>query len=160
MSSITISLITFMVVCGGAALGMALPSILPQHQLDADSRDAVKLGMALVSTMVALVLGLLIGSAKSSLDTQNGELTEMSSRIVLLDRVLAHYGPETREVRNDLRSAIARTLDMVSTKEADDTPGVELFTNSERAAHETRAPERQECACLRDAPARQQRLYR
>jgi Protein of unknown function (DUF4239) len=131
MSSVAISLIAFMVVCAGAVLGMTLPSILPQHHLDADSRDAVKLGMALVSTMVALVLGLLIGSAKSSLDTQNSELTEMSSRIVLLDRVLVFYGPETREARDDLRRSIARTLDMVSTKQANHTSGVDLFTDSE-----------------------------
>ncbi|MGC2735444.1 MAG: hypothetical protein WA212_16240 [Candidatus Acidiferrales bacterium] len=130
MGSIGISLITFMIICGGAVLGMALPSILPQHSLDADSRDAVKLGMALVSTMVALVLGLLIGSAKSSLDTQNAELTEMSSRIVLLDRLLALYGPETKEARDDLRGYIARVLDMVSTKEADGTSGVDLFPDN------------------------------
>ena len=93
MSSIAISLITFAFVFGGAMLRMALRSILPQHHLDADSRDVVKLGMALIATMCALVLGLLIGSAKLSLDTQNTELTEMSSRIVLLDRV--HTPPST-----------------------------------------------------------------
>ena len=113
MSSIAISLITFAFVFGGAMLGMALRSILPQHHLDADSRDVVKLGMALIATMCALVLGLLIGSAKSSLDTQNTELTEMSSRIVLLDRVLAHYGAETKEVRDELRSFVVSALDMV-----------------------------------------------
>ncbi len=131
MSSIAASLITFMIVFGGAMLGMALPSNFPQHRWDTDSKDVVRLGMALAATMAAFVLGLLIASAKSSLDTQNNELTEMSSNIVFLDRALAFYGPETREARDDLRSSVAHTLDMVSTKEAGHDSGVDLFTNSE-----------------------------
>jgi len=131
MSSIAISLVTFAFVFGGALLGMALRSILPQHNLDVDSKDVVKLGMALVATLAALVLGLLIASAKSSLDTQNNELTEMSSRVVLLDRVLAHYGPETKEARDALRSSIARTLDLGLGREEAHTAGVEQQSSGE-----------------------------
>jgi hypothetical protein len=111
MSSIAISLIVFACVFGGALFGMFLRPALPQHHLSADSKDVVKLGMGLVATMSALVLGLLVASAKSSYDAQNGALTEMSSKVVLLDRVLAHYGPETKEVRDLLRGAIADFLD-------------------------------------------------
>ncbi len=112
MSSITISLITFAFVFGSAMLGMTLRSILPPSHFDADSKDVVKLGMGLVATLAALVLGLLTASAKSSLDTQNTELTEMSSKIVMLDRVLAHYGPDAQEARIQLRRAIVGTLDL------------------------------------------------
>ncbi len=100
-------------------LGMTLRSILPPRHFDADSKDVVKLGMGLVATLAALVLGLLTASAKSSLDTQNTELTEMSSKIVMLDRVLAHYGPDAQEARIQLRRAIVGTLDLgASTDEA------------------------------------------
>jgi hypothetical protein len=118
MSSIAISLITFAFVFGGALLGMALRAVLPQNDLTADSRDVVKLGMGLIATMAALVLGLLIASAKSSFDMQNAELTEMSSRVVLLDRVLAHYGPEAEEARIELRSSVVHTLDTLFSKDA------------------------------------------
>ena len=84
MRSIAISLVTFAVVCGGALLGVALRAVLPPNHFSDESKDAVKLGMGLIATMAALVLGLLIASAKSSFDTQNSELTEMSSRITLL----------------------------------------------------------------------------
>jgi hypothetical protein len=117
MSSITISLITFAIVFGGALLGIALRAVLPQHHLSGDSKDVVKLGVGLIATISALVLGLLIASAKSSFDTQNSEITELSSRIVLLDRVLAHYGPEAKEARDLLRSAAVRALDLVSTRD-------------------------------------------
>jgi len=96
-------------------LGMVLRSILPNDNLNSDSKDVVKLGMGLIATMAALVLGLLIASAKGSFDTQSNELTDMSSRIVLLDRVLAHYGPETKDARDDLRSSVERSLAWAST---------------------------------------------
>jgi hypothetical protein len=115
---------------GGALLGIALRAVLPQDEVNADSRDVVKLGMGLVATMAALVLGLLTPSAKTSFDTQNVELTEMSSRVVLLDCVLAHYGPEAKEARSELRSAVVHTLDTLFSKDAsqlESTKGEALF---------------------------------
>jgi hypothetical protein len=117
MSSITTSLIVFACVFGGALFGMFLRSALPQHHVSGDSKDAVKVGMGLVATMAALVLGLLVASAKASYDAQSTELTDMSSKIVLLDRVLAHYGPESKEVRDLLRSSVARTVEQMWSKD-------------------------------------------
>jgi hypothetical protein len=131
MSSIVISLITFALVFGGALIGIALRSILPPNNLTADSRDVVKLGMGMVATMAALVLGLLIASAKSSFDMQNTELTEMSSKVVLLDRILAHYGPEAKEARDELRSSVVRALNMVSSKDSATSSQFESSGNSE-----------------------------
>src|SRR5258708_28953295 len=90
--------------------GIFLGAVLPENQLTAESKDIVKLGMGLLGTMTALLLGLLVASAKSSYDTRSSELTQMSANIILLDRVLAHYGPETKEARTILRAAVASTL--------------------------------------------------
>jgi hypothetical protein len=111
MSSIEISFIVFALVFGGALIGMILHGVLPENHLDAASKDVVKLGMALVSTMAALVLGLLIASAKSSYDAQNTALVVSSAKVVLLDRVLAHYGPETKETRDLLRDSVSNKLE-------------------------------------------------
>ena len=100
---------------------MVLRSILPNDHLSGDSKDVVKLGMGLVATMAALVLGLLIASAKGSFDTQSSELTDMSSRIILLDRVLAHYGPEAKDAREDLRSLVVRALEWAATESTVDS---------------------------------------
>jgi hypothetical protein len=110
VSPVAISSITFACVFGGALLGMLLRRLLPEHHLDADSRNVVNLGMALIATMSALVLGLLIASAKNSYDAQSGEFTQMCAKAMLLDRVLAQYGPESKEARDTLRRA-ALTLD-------------------------------------------------
>jgi hypothetical protein len=117
MSSTTVSLIVFACVFGGALLGIFLHASLPQHHLSNESKDIVKLGMGLVGTMAALVLGLLVASAKGSYDAQSVELTQMSANIALLDRVLALYGPETKETRALLRGAVARVLDQMWSKD-------------------------------------------
>ena len=108
MTSITVSLIAFAFVFGGALLGIFLSSILPRPHLTPDSNDSVKLGMGLVATMCALVLGLLIASAKTFYDTQSAELTEISAKTVLLDHAFAHYGPEANESRAILRALVER----------------------------------------------------
>ena len=105
VSPITISWIVFACVFGGALLGVLLRGFLPEHYLDADSRTVANLGMALIATLSALVLGLLIASAKSSYDAQGGEVIQMSANIILLDRVSARYGLEANEARSVLRRA-------------------------------------------------------
>jgi len=63
--------------------------------------------------MAALVLGLLINSAKSSLDTMNNELTQTSAIIIELDQSLAGYGPEIAELRQLLRKSVVAVLDRI-----------------------------------------------
>jgi hypothetical protein len=74
-------------------------NLLPEHHMNADSKDVVKLGIALIATMSALVLGLLIASAKGSYDAQSGEVSQMSANIIQLDRILTRHGSETKEAR-------------------------------------------------------------
>jgi hypothetical protein len=105
-----ISWLVFACVFGGAMLGMFLRFIVPEHHLSPDSKDIVKLGMGLIATMAALVLALLIASAKSSHDTQSGEVIQMSADLIQLDHVLARYGPETKDARGLLRSLLARGI--------------------------------------------------
>jgi hypothetical protein len=92
---------------------MVLHVKLPDHHLDQDSRDVVKLVMGLIATMSALVLSLLIASANSSYDQQSSELKVLSTNILLLDRTLKFYGPGATEARDGLRDAIRQTHDRI-----------------------------------------------
>jgi hypothetical protein len=56
MSSLAIASIVFGCSFGAALIGMVLHVKLPDHHLDGDSRDVVKLVMGLIATMAALVL--------------------------------------------------------------------------------------------------------
>jgi hypothetical protein len=117
MSARAASVIVFACVFASAICGILLGGALPQDQLSADSKDVVRMGMGLVSTMAALVLGLLVSSAKSFYDAQNAELTQLSAKVILLDRLLAHYGLETTEVRDQLRDYVADGIDTVWPRE-------------------------------------------
>jgi len=110
VSSFGIGLIVLACVFGGALLGMFLRGALPGHHLSAESKDVVKLATGLIATMAALVLGLLIASAKGAYDTQDNEVKQASANVMLLDRTLARYGPETKEAREIVRGAVARRL--------------------------------------------------
>jgi len=111
---LVISLIAFGCICGGLLLGMVLRAVLPEHHLSVESRDVVKLGTGTIATLAALVLGLLIGSAKGNFDSASNGLVQMGSKIILLDRVLAHYGPETRETRDLLLRSVSSAIGKVS----------------------------------------------
>jgi len=118
MISIEISWIGFACVFGGALLGMFLRAVLPERHLSAESKDIIKLWMGLVGTISAFVLGLLIASAMGSYNTQRSELTQMSTNVILLDGVLAQYGPETKEARGLLRRDVATALDRIWLKKS------------------------------------------
>jgi hypothetical protein len=105
--------IVFACVFGSALIGMALRKVLPEHHFSSESRDVVKLGIALIATMAALVLSLLLSSAKSSFDQRNAEFAQMAANIVLLDRLLAHYGAETKPARASLHGAVETALAQV-----------------------------------------------
>jgi hypothetical protein len=104
---ILIFVILFIVLVGVALLGRRVRRYLPEEHLSADSRDAVKLAMGLVATMTALVLGLLINSAKGGYDTKRTEVIQMAAKVAFLNRVLVLYGPETAEARDELRAVVA-----------------------------------------------------
>ena len=110
LSPMSISWIVFSCVFGGALLGMLLHAILPEHHLSSESKSALSLVMGLIGTMAALVLGLLVATAQGSYSTRSSEFTQMSANIILMDRILAHYGPETKEARELLRGAVTRWL--------------------------------------------------
>jgi hypothetical protein len=104
---ILIFVILFIVLVGVALLGRRVRRYLPEEHLSADSKDAVKLAMGLVATMTALVLGLLINSAKGGYDTKRTEVIQMAAKVAFLNRVLALYGPEAAEARDELRAVVA-----------------------------------------------------
>src|SRR5205814_10587752 len=112
MSSMTIGLICAGCMFGGALLGLLLNRLLPEHHLRDNSKDTVKLAAGMIATLGALVLGLLVGSAKSSFDATNTAITQSGAKIILLDRVLANYGPETKDAREQLRRAVAAGIEM------------------------------------------------
>ena len=113
MSPFEVGCIVLACVFGGAMLGMTIHTRLPEQHLNTESKDVIKLGMGLIATMSALVLALLTNSAKGSYDTQRNEVTQAAANIILVDRVLAHYGPETKEARDLLKVSVEVMIDRI-----------------------------------------------
>src|SRR5512133_3473010 len=113
MNIILIAVILFVCLVGAALLGRRVHRYLPEAHLSADSRDVVKLAMGLVATMAALVLGLLVSSAKGSYDTERSEVIQMASKISFLDRVLGAYGPEAANVRAQVHDTVAEGVEQI-----------------------------------------------
>src|SRR6202140_3966553 len=111
MSAIALSCITFICISGGILLGMFLRNTLPEHHLSTDAKDVVRLGTGLIGAISALVLGLLIASAKSSYDTQSTQIKQMTANIVLLDNLMVQYGPEADAVRKLMRRGVVILAD-------------------------------------------------
>ena len=116
MSPVAIGAIFFACIFGAALLGMALRTVLPQHHLSEASNDVVRLVARLIATLAALVLGLLIASAKTSFDTLNEGFRQSAVKIILLDQALAQYGPETTDLRELIRNDFANRVDAMFSK--------------------------------------------
>jgi len=123
--------VVFASVCGGALLGIFIHSLLPSGYLDPDSRETVRLGMALVAATVAVALGMLIAAGKGFYDTQNSEVTQLAADAVLLDKILNHYGPESKEIRGLLRSSVAHMVDVTWGRNSSDKTRFTLSAASE-----------------------------
>ena len=107
MSSTAVFLVSFASILIGAAIGMGLKRLLPAGVLDGGSKEAVRLGAGFLSTLSALVIGLMIASAKNSYDTQNSNIRQLGANVVLVDQMLLKYGPETKTARALLRELIS-----------------------------------------------------
>lgn len=105
MNAAVIAGLAFAGIFGTTLLGMRLRAALPDHHLSAETKETVRLGMGLVATMTALLLGLLIATAKGSYDTQRSQVIQMAGKVGYLERVLSIYGPETTEILPLLRTS-------------------------------------------------------
>src|ERR1017187_9476741 len=113
MNDLLISLLVFALIFGGALVGMIIRPLLSESHLQPDSRDVVKMATGLIGTLAALVLGLLIASAKSSFDQKTTQVRQMTATIILLDDLLMQYGPEGTHLRNLLRQSIQPLADRI-----------------------------------------------
>lgn len=113
MNMALIAFILFVVLVGVSLMGGRLARLLPEKQLSTDSKDAIKLVMGLIATMTAVLLGLLITSAKGTYDREGGEVIQMAAKIAFFDRVLRVYGPEAAEARDALRASMADAVQRI-----------------------------------------------
>src|SRR5262245_20902107 len=106
MTPLLVTVVTFLLWLSCIFIGTSFRRALPDHHLSKETQDVVRLGAGLTATIAALVLGLLIGAAKGSFDTRSSQVKQLTANVILLDNLLAQYGPEATSVRKMLRGAI------------------------------------------------------
>jgi hypothetical protein len=110
MTPLAVSGIVFAIVFASALFGLLVRRRLPEHHLSAESKDVVKLATGVLGTMTALVLGLLIASAKGSYDVQRNGVSQLAAYVVVLDRTLALYGKDTQGTPEGKKAQDTREL--------------------------------------------------
>ncbi len=113
MSAQLIAFIIFALMLSGMALGSYLRLVLPDEHTQADSKDILMTSAATMGTLIALIIGLLVTSAKSTYDETNSSITQGGAKIITLDYYLSQYGPEAKELRVLLRQATADAIERI-----------------------------------------------
>lgn len=101
MDNIYTSLFAFTFLALSIHVGRNISRLFPEAHLDNDTKEAVKRGLALITTLTALVLGLLISTGKASFDGQSESVAEMVSEAATFDEMLVHYGEGAEKTRKD-----------------------------------------------------------
>ena len=127
MTALTFAFVTFLCTFGCALLGIAVRSALPPPHLSKESQDVIRLGMGLVATMTALLLGLVTAAAKGSYDSQDVAIKNAAATLLTLDRLLARYGPETEPTRDRLRKVVQVRFEQVWTEHRAPASTVEML---------------------------------
>ena len=114
MRPLIVSAIAFAFVFGGAMLGMYVRNMVSTDHLRDDVKDVVRVSTGLIGTIAALVLGLLIASAKSSYDARVTQFKQITTNIILLDLLLEQYGPDAQNLRAGLRIGVPVMVDRIT----------------------------------------------
>ena len=107
--SIGVALLAFAFGVGG----LYLQKLLPEPHTSDRSRDMIGAVVGLISLLLALVLGTLIGSASSFYSTQKSEMETYAARAIELNLALAEFGPQTAPARAKMKDTLQTVRDMV-----------------------------------------------
>jgi hypothetical protein len=130
MNSLPISAIIITTLFGSAMATMLMARFLPDHHLSPETKSVVSVSVAVVGTLSALVVGLLISTASSSFTAKGQEIADISANVITLDRLIRRYGPEAQDSRVLLRHYTAAKLHDLFPKNSDQAPDTENISTA------------------------------
>lgn len=111
MNIVLISIVIFLLTMAAGYAGLQVQGRLSADHKSGDSRGVVGQIAGLLTLLLALVLGTLIGVSFAYFSTQKTELEGFSAQILRLDQALAQYGPETKPLRDKIKAGIQKGHD-------------------------------------------------
>ena len=125
MTNITIGVISFAAIFGGVLIGRFTARSLPTHHLSSETQSAVTVSVAVIGTLAALVLGLMVSAANTSFSARSDELRQLSLQLIRIDRNLRRYGPEADDTRAKLREWSSAKTQQLFPEKGKPTPSSE-----------------------------------
>src|SRR6266480_6125736 len=122
MFNFVIGLVSFVAIFGGALIGLFVRRRLPRHHLSSETQSAVTVSVAVIGTLSALVLGLMISAANSSFTRRSDEVRELSLQVIRTERNLRRYGPEADDARAKMRAWASIKLEQLSPQKGHSPP--------------------------------------
>ena len=117
MVNVIVGAVSFIAIFGGVLIGVFAARRLPNHHVSIQTQSAITVSVAVIGTLSALVLGLMITAANTSFSTRSDELRQLSLQLIRMDRNLRRYGPEAEDARAKLRDwAVAKTQQLFPEK--------------------------------------------
>ena len=113
MDTLLFAVVVAVLAFGAGVAGLQLRVRLPEKHAPDRSREMIGAMTGMLSLLLALVLGTLVGSAYTVYATQKAELETLAARTLQLDSALAAYGPEAQPGRDGLRKAITQSYDQI-----------------------------------------------
>src|SRR5271154_6445663 len=113
MTTLLISIAVGVLTFGLGILGLYLQRLLPERHMSTGSKDMIGAIMGLVSLLLALVLGTLVGSAYGFFAAQKANIETLCARALELDLTFRHYGPETQPLREALKDSMTAGYDAI-----------------------------------------------
>jgi len=126
VNEFAISFVVYACVMAGALIGIYLNRVLPPEHIKDETRQAVNMAVGVIATLAALVLGLMVASAKSSFDARADDIREIGARIIVLDNALRDYGQETNDARDQLKKMVEARLQHIWAEELQTAGGPRL----------------------------------
>ena len=124
MSAPLTAFVILVCMLGGMALGSYLRLVLPDDHTKADSKDILMTSAGMMATLIALIIGLLVTSAKGNYDNTTLGITQTGAKIISLDYYLSNYGPDAKVEQELVRQATASAIERVWPNES--TQGADL----------------------------------
>ncbi len=110
LTAILIAGVTF-----GSGMGaLHLQRFLPESMRSDSCRTVIAQVSALLSVLLAMVLGGLVGTSFSFFFAQKSNMDTLSAQVLELDRALAEYGPEASGARAQLKENVLQGFEVFS----------------------------------------------
>jgi hypothetical protein len=116
-------LVTFAVLFGGGLLGLFLGRVMPEEYHSDATQKIVQTATGMVSLLAALVLGLLVATAKNKFDTNNQQTEQFAANLMLINRELANYGQGANDSKALLRKYTIAKIAATWPQESGPKPG-------------------------------------